>query len=238
MSGGRDDLGLDAGTTRSMAGDRLGGAEVHGGLHAGSGLGSSTAMGDTGRTGGTTDDYAALSFSRGAEEEGVREKAANRIGGMADSVKDLGGRASDLAGQAASKLSDVAGTARERLSPALDRAETLLDRAGVIERARQNPLPALGIAFGLGFVLAGSGERAAPVKWARKELRGAVLGGLAAALAREARGYVTGAGGGMLGNLIERAQGGGGSGSRSQSQGAFSATGQPVHRAPSHRENL
>lgn len=237
MTGGRDDAGLDAGTTRSMAGDRLGGAEVHGGLHAGTGLGSSTAMGDTGRAGSTTDEYGALSFSRGAEEEGVREKAANRIGGMADSVKDLGGRASDLAGQAASKLSDVAGTARERLSPALGRAETLLDRAGVIERVRQNPLPALGIAFGVGFILAGSGERSAPVKWARKEVRGAVLGGLTAALAREARSYITGAGGGMLENLMERVQGGGSAGS-SRSSGSFSATGQTVHRAPSHRENL
>jgi ElaB/YqjD/DUF883 family membrane-anchored ribosome-binding protein len=236
MSGGRDDAGLEAGTTRSMAGDRLGGAEVHGGLHAGSGLGGTTAMGDTGRPGTTTDEYAALSFSRSAEQEGVREKAANRIGGMAESVKDLGGRASELADQARSKLGDVAGSARERLAPALDRAETLLDRAGVMDRVRQNPLPALGIAFGVGFILAGSGERAAPVKWARKELRGAVLGGLAAALAREARSYVTGAGGGMLESLMDRAQGGG-SGS-SPRESSFSATGQVVHRAPSHRENF
>jgi hypothetical protein len=64
------------------------------------------------------------------------------------------------------------------------------------------------------------------VKKVRGELKGAVLGGLTAALAREARHYLTGASGGMLDSVLH--QGG---------DQPAPGSGQ-MHREPSHRERL
>ena len=224
----RDTAGLEAGTTRSMA---EGGAEVHGGLHAGgSAGGSSAAMGDMGRT-GSTGEYGALGFSGTSQSEGLAERATNRIGGMVDDVRekaqDLTGRAQELAGQARERVADVAGQARERLDGAVDRASTFLDDQGVTDRVRANPLPALGIAFGLGYLIAGRSEHKGLVGKARGELRHAIIGGVTAVVAREARGYLGNvAGGGLLGQLFGGHQG---------SQGGTAGM---QHRPPSHREQL
>jgi ElaB/YqjD/DUF883 family membrane-anchored ribosome-binding protein len=245
--GTRDSAGLEAGTTRSLAEDtRTGGAEVHGGLHAGGGLGGSTgAMGDvsgsgalgttgtlgaSGTSGATGTEYGALGFSRTAGTEGVAERATNRLGGMVDDVRgraqDLGGRAQELAGQARERVTEAAGQARERLDGAVVRTQTFLDDQGVTERIRQNPMPALGIAFGLGYLLAGSSEHKGVVGKARGELRHAILGGVTAVVMREARGYLGNiAGGGTLGSFLGGSQGG-------------STAGMATHRPPSHREQL
>lgn len=238
--GTRDTAGLEAGTSGSVAG---GGAEVHGGLHAGgsslggsAGLsgsastgGSSAAMGDMGRS-STTGEYGALGFSGNAHTEGVAEKATNRISGVVDSVKDraqdLSGHAQELAGQARERVGEVAGQARERASDALTQAQTFLDDQGVTDRIRQNPLPALGLAFGLGYLIAGRSEHKGLVGRARGELRHAIVGGVTAVVAREAKGYLGNvAGGGLLGQLFGGQQGG-------------STSAASVHRPPSHREQL
>ena len=218
--GTRDTSGLEAGTTGSVAG---GSAEVHGGLHAGGSTlgGSSAAMGDMGRT-GASGDYGALGFSGTAQTEGVAERATNRISGVVDSVKD---RAQELAGQARERVGEVAGQARERASGALTQAQTFLDDQGVTERIRQNPLPALGLAFGLGYLIAGRSEHKGLVGRARGELRHAIVGGVTAVVAREAKGYLGNvSGSGLLGQLFGGQQGGGSAGS--------------MHRPPSHREQL
>jgi uncharacterized protein YjbJ (UPF0337 family) len=243
--GTRDTAGLEAGTSGSVAG---GGAEVHGGLHAGgsslggsAGLsgsaatgstlgGSSAAMGDRSSTSG---EYGALGFSGNAGAEGVAEKATNRISGVVDSVKDraqdLSGRAQEFAGQARERVGEVAGQARERASGALTQAQTFLDDQGVTDRIRQNPLPALGLAFGLGYLIAGRSEHKGLVGRARGELRHAIVGGVTAVVAREAKGYLGNvAGGGLLGQLFGQ-QGGGSGGSTSTAS---------MHRPPSHREQL
>jgi hypothetical protein len=59
--------------------------------------------------------------------------------------------------------------------------------ARAAEQARRNPLAAAGVAFALGYLVAGRGSAATPVGRARKRLRGAVLAGAAAAVAEEAR---------------------------------------------------
>ncbi|MDB4950879.1 MAG: hypothetical protein JWM27_3528 [Gemmatimonadetes bacterium] len=224
---GRDDGGLNAGTTRSMAGDRPGSAEVHGGLHAGGSPGGSTAaMGDTARTGSASDEYGALSFSRGAEEEGLREKATNRISGALEDAKDLGGRATELVGQARERAGEMAGEARERMTQAMGQAEDMLRRSGAIDRVKANPMPALGIAFGVGYLLAGSSKGV--VGKAKGELKHAVLAGLTATVAREARDYLGSSGGGMLSQFL----GGQGGGQTGRSGSTAS------HRPPSHREQL
>lgn len=252
MNTPRDSAGLNAGTTGSQAmGDRPAGVgEVHTGLHTGT-----TAA--PGRTG--AGEYGSLAFDRNAEEQGLGEKARNRIGGMAEDVKsraqDAVDRAPEIAGQVRDRAGEYAGQAREKVGQALERAEQELDRRGVLDKVRQNPMPALGIAFGIGFLLAGSGDdqqggkqKKGTLSKAKHQIKGAVMGGLSAAIAQEARSLIGmakeqgGSSGGLLGSVMETLQGGGGQqGSRSGSSGSSSASASSsgtVHREPSHRENL
>lgn len=91
----------------------------------------------------------------------------------------------------------------------------------MLEQVRGNALPALGIAFAVGYLLAGSDNapKRGPLYKAKNQLKGAVVGGLSAAVAQEARKLI-----GFGQQMAEQAQQGG-----SQSSG-------PVHREPSHRE--
>jgi ElaB/YqjD/DUF883 family membrane-anchored ribosome-binding protein len=219
-----DEAGLNAGTTGSEAlGDRgTGTAEVHTELSMGRGTGS-----DRG--------YSAIAANTGTGEGGLQEKALNRVRGVAGQVRD--------------RVQDVPGQARERMGQAMDRAESLLEERGVLNKVRENPLPALGIAFGLGFLLAGSDDesrekRGGTMSKAKHQLRGAIIGGLSAAVAQEARnllGMAQGKGsqGGMLGSLFESLQGGGsgGQGGSSGRSGGTSGGGSAsTHRPPSHQE--
>lgn len=177
MSGApRDTAGINAGTTGSAAmGDvPAGSAEVHGGLHS---------SGAAGRSG----EYGALAFNdQNRDAQGVGERATSRISGAAGTVRDAAARAPEVARSAADAASSAAG----RVSGAVGRAGTALEERGVYDAIRQNPLPALGIAFGLGFLLAGSDNSMAQsprVRQAKNQLRGAVMGGLTAAVANEAR---------------------------------------------------
>lgn len=220
----RDSAGLNAGTSGSAAmGDRAGSGEVHSGLHSG----------------GRDDNYSGIAFSGSASGQqggGVRDK----VSGAADAVRDR-------AGEVGERASGAASGAKGRLGALSERANSALGGTGVLSRLQENPLPALGVAFAAGFLLAGgtnaSSRPNSPAARARQELRNALMSGASAGLAQGARGFLDTAGrpegfantflrnllgnvlggseGGQQGGGQQRAQGGGGGqgGARPQGQG-------------------
>lgn len=197
MSGaGRDVDGLAAGTSGSQAmGDRdLGTAGVHTGLHSG----------------GARDAYAGLGFAdaaTGARAGGVREETP------LEGADSMGGRARHLAEDLGHRATDAASMAREKVSGLRDRANQVLERRGLVERLRENPLPVLGVAFAVGFLVSGSDDRHTDSRAARarRELRSALMAGLSAGLAQGARGFLSEAGNegsGFLQSLLDNLAGG------------------------------
>lgn len=226
----RDDASLQAGTTRSAAlGDQgtAGTGEVHGGLSVGRDV--DAGYGAIAVSGSTMDRSSTSGSGSGSGEGG----AMNRVRDVASQARD---RVQDMAGDLPGRVGEMTGQARERAGEALGRAERVLEDRGVLDKVRENPLPALGIAFGLGFLLAGSGDHSpsnpsGTLQKAKHQLKGAIMGGLSAAVAQEGRnllGMAQGKGnaGGLLGSIMENLQGGGSSG---RSSGA-------PHRRPSHQE--
>jgi ElaB/YqjD/DUF883 family membrane-anchored ribosome-binding protein len=233
MSGtGRDRAGMEAGTTRSMAmGDQPGSAEVHSGI----------------------------AFAP-ESQKGTRERAAGKAREAADTVTEaagnLGEKARSAAGNLGEKASGLASQARGRVSHLADRASTALEDRGMLGKMRENPLPALGIAFAVGFLLAGGGRQGTPggrAQRARSELRDALMAGVTAGLGQGARSFLRNlgaedsvvndvmqsipglggsSGGGSMGGTSRPAQAGraGGGSNRMASSG--------THRPPSHQENF
>lgn len=78
------------------------------------------------------------------------------------------------------------GSLRDRATAAFRAIE---DRS-TLDTVRDNPLVALGIAFGVGFALAGSSGTGGQPRKATNQLKGAMIGGLSAAVARELRGLI------------------------------------------------
>jgi hypothetical protein len=251
-------------TSADRFGDTASGsAEVRGGLH------SHPADDFGASTGPRRDEYGALAYGSDAQSQNLGQRAVNRLGGAADTVRDqashLGSRASELAGTARERAGEFATQAREGVGGALTGAETWLENTGMLERVRRNPLPALGVAFGIGFVLAArsnSAIRGNPnISRAAGQLRGAVMAGVSAAVAREAKhlldtlGQNTQAGrfvrqqvagdeglyddpSGLGGNARSGMQGGTGrTGATGGTQG-YGRSGTTAHRPPSHQENF
>lgn len=218
----RDEDSLQAGTTRSPALGDQGTGEVHSGLTVGRDV-------DTGYSAiavsGSTMDRASTSATGSGSESGAMDR-----------VRDVAGQARDriqgMAGDLPDRVGELTGQARERAGEALGRAERVLEERGILDKVRENPLPALGVAFGLGFLLAGSGDqvegkRSTALYKAKNQLKGAIMGGLSAAVAQEGRNLLgmaqgKGSAGGLLGSLLENLQGGGSGGT--------------PHRRPSHQE--
>lgn len=207
---GRDTDALNAGTSGSAAmGDRgLGSAQVHSGLHSGG-----------------NDEYSGLQFAGHESQGGV----GGRLRDVADRV---GGPVRDLAGNLGPRVTDAAGTVRERASRVGERASTALERGGMLDRLRDNPLPVLGVAFALGFLLAardddddfGESRRGR----ARSELRDALMAGVTAGLAQGARGFLNQAGSestGFVNTLMDAFLGGGSSGGGGSARSGGGSTG-------------
>ncbi len=128
-------------------------------------------------SGGQRDDYSGIGF---AGSGGVRDK----VSGAADTVRD--------------QASGAASAARGRLGALSERASSALEGRGVIARLQENPLPALGVAFAVGFLVAGGTNAStrpnSPAARARQELRGALMAGLSSGVSQGARGFLDTAG--------------------------------------------
>jgi hypothetical protein len=96
----------------------------------------------------------------------------------------------------AGEARDRFGKVRERLADRAARTATAIDRrTGLVSTVRSNPLAAVGIAFSLGFVVAAAtavGDRHWMIERARRHLRTAIVGGIAATFADEIRDLLTG----------------------------------------------
>lgn len=205
MSGtGRDAGGMNAGTSGSSSmGDRgLGNAEVHTGLHSGSGEG-----------------YSGLQFA--GTEQGTGGGSRLR-----DAAEAVGDRIPEGVRNLGAKVSDSTSGVRSRLGGVADKASGMLESRGMLDRLRENPLPVLGVAFAVGFLLSGGlGDddddyEPSRASTARRELRSALMAGVTAGIAQGARGFLGEAsaeGGSFLNTLLDGVMGNKGGGQRSGS---------------------
>jgi ElaB/YqjD/DUF883 family membrane-anchored ribosome-binding protein len=150
---------------------------------------------------------------------------AGGTGGQAQSAMN---QAKGKMGEAKGRAGEMASQAKKKASQALDQAESKIkQKTGVVSKARQNPLAAMGIAFGVGFLLAGSGDeeehhrqerqqqerqqrgrrrkrKGGMMKSAKNQITGAIVGGLSTAITQEVRSFVKQQGGGDgLGGLLD-----------------------------------
>jgi hypothetical protein len=173
---GRESSGFTTpGTSGEPIGERGGTGEVHSGLHSG-------------RT--VSDELSGLAFAEAETTAGgVRERVIERARSVAGTVRERAETVGHRAGE-------IATQARDRLGDMSERTNQALEQRGLLARLQENPLPALGIAFGLGFLLAGSGrgEGDSAGNRLRRELRGALMAGLTAGAAQATRGFFQSAG--------------------------------------------
>lgn len=142
----------------------------------------------SGRYGGTpgTESGSAGTADGGEELVGqARERATE----MLDDARDVVGRVRDKADDLRNRAGEMAGQVKDRATRAKERAEEELEERGVFSLVRGNPLPAVGVAFALGYLLAGSNEkgRGRVMNLATGQLRAAIVAGIAAAVSRELR---------------------------------------------------
>jgi ElaB/YqjD/DUF883 family membrane-anchored ribosome-binding protein len=115
------------------------------------------------------------------------ESAASRAAGRAQELYE---DAREGAEELTDRASEYASQARSRVNDALHRAEDQLEeQTGAISMIRQYPLAAAGLAFGVGFLMAGSSrssrKRSGVVGRASGQLRSAVLASVSTMLMQE-----------------------------------------------------
>jgi ElaB/YqjD/DUF883 family membrane-anchored ribosome-binding protein len=100
--------------------------------------------------------------------------AADRVDAIKDQAGELTDRAERLAARARARADDVVDA---------------IDRTRLPERTRSYPLAALGVAAGIGFMMAGSSEHRI-TRTVKGQLRGLLVAGLLASLRDEAEGLI------------------------------------------------
>jgi ElaB/YqjD/DUF883 family membrane-anchored ribosome-binding protein len=154
--------------------------------------------------------------------EGIAAGPMDRVRDRADDAREeIGDRVAAAREEVAERVDDLRGRARDRMdgvrdqasrirADVTDRAGRALDGTGIPGRVQNHPMLALGAAFGLGYLLAGSGAQKRGMRGkVRTQLRAAIVGGVTAAIAQQAQsilGFESGQGGG-LGNLFGSALG-------------------------------
>lgn len=201
------------------------------------GSGSGAPMGDAP---GNAEVHAGIAFA--AETP----PSTSRLRGVAERAGELGHRARTVAGEVGHRAGELASQARDRAEVLGERAHTALENRGVLARMRENPLPALGIAFAAGFLLAGGGRRGGvkqdgKTQRARHELRSALLAGLTAGVSHGARDFLRslGAEDSVLNDVASNLPGiGGPAGAKSGSRAGRGTSGGRTQRPrpPSHQE--
>jgi ElaB/YqjD/DUF883 family membrane-anchored ribosome-binding protein len=112
---------------------------------------------------------------------------------VTDRAQDLYEDARERAGELTDRAGEYASQAGSRVSGALQRAEDQLEeQTGAISMVRQYPLAAAGVAFGVGFLMAGSSRSRSSrrggsglVGRASGQIRSAVLASVSTMLMRE-----------------------------------------------------
>jgi hypothetical protein len=101
---------------------------------------------------------------------------------------------------------DLADGARDRARGAFGRATSELEEraGGVLSLAREHPLATIGVAFAVGFMVAGTSDSGGRFGKAKQQLRGAIIGAISAAVAQEARSFAEGTG--LLASLFGRGE--------------------------------
>ena len=118
-----------------------------------------------------TPPHYAGSHSNGGARHFGRE-AAERVRDLRDRAGDLGERAEGLASAARARIDDLVDA---------------IDRTRIPERSWNHPLAAVGIAFGVGFLLAGRSDNRI-LRTAKSQLRGLLVAGVIAAFREELEG--------------------------------------------------
>jgi ElaB/YqjD/DUF883 family membrane-anchored ribosome-binding protein len=155
----------------------------------------------------------------GSTMDHARDKADEVAGQARSKADDLQQQAQGKINEVKDQANQLKDQAKSRATEALHQAESKLQQTGLKRRIHENPLAAFGLAFGVGFLLAGSGDEdedtdgshgrhksrgGGTLSQAKQQIKGAVVGGISTALAKEARSLVgaqSGQGGG-LGNLV------------------------------------
>lgn len=136
---------------------------------------------------GRLDEEAAAARTEGGAP-GVRGRAAGMKNRVADAREQLTGRADEIRGRASEKANRVKKDAENLSQDVRARATRALNDSGTQQRIDRYPLAALGLAFGAGFLLAGSGsEKNGRLNKTKHQIRGALMTAATAAIAREAR---------------------------------------------------
>jgi ElaB/YqjD/DUF883 family membrane-anchored ribosome-binding protein len=175
--------------------------EVHSHLSqpgSGAGLGGATA----GSTGSSFGQGAGTQPHDQAGQLGAeaRDRAGTMVNDAREQAHETMDQVRSKAEELRGKAEETLGQARTRASEAIDRAESELEeRTGVISMIRENPLPSLGIAVAAGYLIAGSRsrKRGRVMNMATSQLRGAIMAGVSAALAREFRSIMDEQGGSL-----------------------------------------
>ena len=105
-------------------------------------------------------------------------------------AQDAASKAKDRASEVGHKASEAASQARDRAGEAFDTAQQKLEEAGAMDFVRDNALAAMGVAFGIGFLLAGSGDddhrgRGGRFSKTKRQIKHTLMGSLSTVAAQQ-----------------------------------------------------